>query len=248
MFYLIGLGLKPKHLTLEAIEAIKKCGKIFLENYTSVYSEGTIKELEQITGKKIELLNRKNIEEEFNEILSKAKAENIALLVFGNSLSATTHIQLLLDCRRKKIDFDVIAGISVFDFLGATGLQQYKFGRTTTIALPEKNFFPESFYDAIVENHKIGLHTLCLLDIKAEQNRLMTAKEALEVLEKIESNRKTKILSNAIIVAFSNAFSANEKIAVGKLSEIKKAEIGTPASIIVCGKLNEKEKEALNLK
>ena len=247
MFYLIGLGLKPKQLTLEALEAIRYCDEVFLENYTSVYAEGNIFELEKICGKKTKIAERTFVEEEFEKILENSRAKNIALLVLGNPLSATTHIQAILDAKNLKIDFKIIPGISVFDFLGATGLQQYKFGRTTTIVLHEKGFEPESFYDVICENQKMGLHTLCLLDIKAEQNKLMTIKEALDVLEKIESNRKEKILQKSFFVGFSNAFSENEKIFAGTLNELKKHDFGIPASLIVCGKLNEKEKEALGI-
>ncbi len=247
MFYLIGLGLKPKHLTLEAIEAIKKSDEIFFENYTSIYSEGNIAELEKICGKKAKTAERNLVEEQFEKILKNAKEKNIALLVLGNPLSATTHIQTILDSRNLKIDFKIIPGISVFDFLGATGLQQYKFGRTTTIALHEKGFEPESFYDVIAENQKMGFHTLCLLDIKAEQGKLMPIREAIEILEKIESKRAEKILQKSFFVGFSNAFSEKEKIFAGTLNELKKKDFGIPASLIVCGKLNEKEKEALGM-
>lgn len=247
MFYLIGLGLKPKHLTLEAIEAIKECDEVFLENYTSAYSEGKIEELEKITGKKAIIAGRNFVEQEFEKVLEKKFNKKIALLVLGNPLSATTHIQAILDARNLKIDFKAIPGISVFDFLGATGLQQYKFGRTTTIALHEKGFEPESFYDVIAENHKIGLHTLCLLDIKSEQGKLMTIKEAIDVLEKIESKRKEKILQKSVLVGFSNAFSEKEKIFAGNPNDLKKQNFETPASLIVCGKLNGKEKEALGI-
>jgi diphthine synthase len=37
MLYVIGLGLgDEKDITLRGLEAIKKCKKVFLENYTSI--------------------------------------------------------------------------------------------------------------------------------------------------------------------------------------------------------------------
>ena len=34
MLYIIGLGLNEKSISLEGIEAIEKCEKIYLESYT----------------------------------------------------------------------------------------------------------------------------------------------------------------------------------------------------------------------
>ena len=47
MLYLIGLGLNAeKGLTLEAVEILRKCKKVLLESYTSLYF-GDIKKLEE---------------------------------------------------------------------------------------------------------------------------------------------------------------------------------------------------------
>ena len=73
MLYLIGIGLKPEHLTLEALNAIKKCKKIYLEAYTSKYAEGSVKELEKIIGAKLVELGRKAVEEGFESALTEAK-------------------------------------------------------------------------------------------------------------------------------------------------------------------------------
>ena len=56
--YLIGLGLNMKSITREGREAIDKCKKIYLENYTVdfPYKLGPLKE---IIGKKIEEADRK---------------------------------------------------------------------------------------------------------------------------------------------------------------------------------------------
>ena len=34
MLYLIGLGLNEKSISLEGLEAVKKCKKVYLEGYT----------------------------------------------------------------------------------------------------------------------------------------------------------------------------------------------------------------------
>ena len=46
-------------------------------------------------------------------------------------------------------------------------------------------------YDQIKDNQKNGLHTICLLDIKKDEEpeRMMNCKEAIEILEKISKKR-----------------------------------------------------------
>jgi diphthine synthase len=53
--------------------------------------------------------------------------------------------------------------------IGATGLQLYTFGQTVSIVFWEENWRPDSFYHKIKQNRDIGLHTLCLLDIKMKE-------------------------------------------------------------------------------
>ena len=105
MFFLVGIGLKPEHLTLEAQNVLRECSEIYLEQYTSQYSEGSFEFLEALLARKLQLTDRHEVETAFKAKLEKAKSNNVALLVFGNPLTATTHIQLLLDCKKLKIPF-----------------------------------------------------------------------------------------------------------------------------------------------
>ncbi|MEK6941311.1 MAG: diphthine synthase [archaeon] len=245
MLYLIGAGLKPEHLTIEALEAIKKCDRVFLDTYTSMFSDGNLQELEKLAEKKVFLLARKNLEEESGELLSLAKSNNAALLVIGNPLTATTHIQLVLDAHSKRVQVQVIPGISITNFLAKTGLDEYRFGRTCTIPEHREGFEPESFYDFILANKKNGLHSLCLLDTGDGKNFLSAAK-AVEILEKIEKSRQEKPLAESTFVVLAGAGGKNEQILWGNLTKIRRTSIAVyPQSLIVCGNLNEKEQEAL---
>ncbi len=47
--------------------------------------------------------------------------------------------------------------------VAACGLQLYNFGRTVSICFFTEEWRPDSFYEKILENSSIGLHTLCLL-------------------------------------------------------------------------------------
>ncbi len=251
MLYLVGIGLKAKHITLEAIETIKSCKKVFVESYTSQYAEGTLKELEKILEKnkiktKIVMLERLNVEED-EWLVEEATKKDIALLIFGNPLTATTHIQLMIDCKEANVECKIIPGISVTNLIAKSGLDEYRFGRTVTICFHTENFEPESFYEQMKENQKIGLHTLCLLDIKKDEKpkRLMNCTEGIKVIEKIASRRAEK--DDYKYIALIGLGSKKEKIVVGKEKIVKSKEIKKifPQSLIICGRLTEKEKEAI---
>ena len=158
-------------------------------------------------------------------------------------------MQLLLDAKEKNIIVETIPGISIFSFLGKTGLSEYKFGRTVSIVFWQENYKPESFYDKILDNYSNSMHTLCLLDIKkeAKEERLMKPKEALEILQGIAKERSGHIFDNTLIGIISKAGAEDEKIVFGKIQDLIKMEFDTPACLIVCAQLDEKEKEALEL-
>jgi diphthine synthase len=244
MLYLIGLGLKPKHLTLEAVDALKECSEIYLDSFTSKFSEGSINDLEKIINKEIISLNREKLES--NELILKAKTQNIALLVYGNVFFATTHIQFLLDAKEKGIQTHFIPGISFQNFIGASGLDQYKFGRIVSIVFPKQNYAPESFFDSIKSNYEAGLHTLCLLDLDTEINSFMSIQQALKILNKIAVKRNENFLNEAKLVLIAGAGSSNQIIKSGNLKEfLRSGYAAFPQSLIICSKLTEKEIEAL---
>ncbi len=243
MFYLISLGLKPEQITQEALNAIQECSELYFDSYTSCFSEGSLAELEKITRKKIVPLGRADIEERFIEKLKEAKKKSIALLVVGNALFATTHIQLLIDCANLQVPYKFIPGISLTNYLGLTGLSNYRFGETVSVVMPEPNYAPESFYDKIVRNYENNLHTLCLIDIK--NGKPVSVKDALQRLLEIEKNRNAKIIKNALIIVISGLAGEKQKIVAGNAKELLEKEFATPASIIICSKLSENEREAL---
>ena len=246
MLYIIGLGLKPKDISIEGLDALKNCEKIFLESYTSQYATETSRELEVLIGKNLIELNRKQVEEEFKKEIEEAKTKNIALCIYGNPLNATTHLQVILDAKKLGVETKLIAGLSIFEYVAFTGLERYKFGKTTSIVFHEDGYEPESFYDAILENKSIGLHTLCLLDIKMNQNRMMNVRQGLSLLEMIEEKREKNILYESIIIGIAGMGSENQQVKAGTLEQIKEFNFSIfPQSLIVCGKLNEKEIEAL---
>ncbi len=246
MLYLVGTGLSQKHLTKEAVSALKSCEKIYFDNFTSQLPEGYISSLSSECNKEIISLGRKEIEEGFVKNHVVNCNGNVALVVPGNPLNATTHVQLAIDCKTLNIPVKIVPGISVFEYVAFTGLDRYKFGRTSTIVFHEEDYEPESFYDIILKNKSLGLHTLCLLDIRKEESRLMSIRQAISLLELIEERREKNVVADSIIVGLSALGTEKEQVFAGTMEKVKNFSFSSfPQSLIICGNLNEKEIEGL---
>jgi len=243
MLFLIGLGLSEGDISIKAINAIKKCDAVYAEFYTNKFL-GDLKNIEKITGKKIEILSREKTESDF--IINEAKKKSIALLIAGDPLTATTHTELLFEAKKQKIKTEIIHAPSIFTAVAESGLQLYKFGRTVTLAFPEKGFEPESPYEMIFENKKSGLHTLLLLDTKNGE-KFMTIKEGLQILLNIESKLNKKVIDEKTKVIACCALGSREQIIkYDSVKDLLKKDMKeTPATILIPGKLNFKEEEFL---
>ena len=65
MFYLIGLGLfDAEDISLKGINALKNMDKVYAEFFTSRLFGSNFKDIEDIIGKEIIILNRNEVEEE----------------------------------------------------------------------------------------------------------------------------------------------------------------------------------------
>lgn len=237
MLYLIGIGLHDeKDISLKGIEAAKNCEHVFMELYTCPLKIN-VEFLEKLIMKKIEVLERGDVEEK-NVVLQSARICDTALLAGGDALSATTHITLALEAKKKGIPVEVIHSSSIFTAVAETGLQLYKFGPAVSVPKPQANYSPGSFYDNILENKKRGLHTLMLLDIG------MAANEGIKLLVEIEKRKKKKLfLESTEIVAVAH-LGAGSRIMYGRISALRKADFGElPHSLILPGKLHFMEKE-----
>jgi diphthine synthase len=245
MLTLISIGLfDEKDLSLRGIEEAKKAFKVYIELYTSKW-HGSLKNLEKIVGKKITELKRSDLEENSGKIIQEAKKQDVAIFIEGSALVQTTHLSLLQEARKLKIKTKIVHNASIISAVGETGLHAQKFGQYVTIPFQErtKGKLPESVFEIIRENQKRVLHTLCLLDMAAEQNRYMTVNESLEIL----LNGKV-VEENTEIVAFARAGSDKPLIAYGKVKDLIRKNIREiPAVVIIPGKMHYTEKEFLNL-
>ena len=261
--YLIGLGLcGAKDISVRALEIVKSCDKIYLEAYTSLLSS-TIEELSEFYGKEIILADRNQSEQGMDDFIQSAKDKDIAFLVIGDPVSATTHMGIYRTAKEQNIKIQVIHNASIFSAVGITGLQPYKFGKTTSIPFLDRVPNLETPYHVIKANQSIGAHTLCLLDImvdnvaqetgnkdQTESNtRFMTILQALEVLEDIESRLKEKIITDETLVVGCARLGHDDFIVKsGPLKEIKEFDFGAPLhSLVIPGKLHFSEEEILDL-
>ncbi|MFH1421256.1 MAG: diphthine synthase [Planctomycetota bacterium] len=246
--YLVGTGLNDeKDITIKGLEAIRACDEVYLENYTSLIN-CSVSELEKYYGKKIKVVDRKFVEQT-DKLVDSAKSRNVALLVIGDPFGATTHIDLMLRCKKENVNFKIINNASILTAVGITGLQIYKFGKTTSIPYPDKNFKPETSYEVINQNKILGLHTLVLLDLKPEQNKFMTVAEAIDILLEIESRKKQETFtSKTFCVGCARIGSDDFVIKAGTAEELKAYDFGNqPHSLIVPGELHFVEEDALKI-
>ncbi len=240
MLYIVSLGLHDeKDLSLRGIDALKKCETVFMETYTSSI-KADIPALESLIWKKIEIIGRKDVEEEF-VILQSAKNRNTGFIVPGDALSATTHSQIVIEARKLGIPVQIIHGSSIFSAVAETGLSLYKFGMTVSVPKPQENYFPTSPYDNILENKKRGLHTLILLDIG------MAAKEGINILLELEKKINKKLFSESTLLIAVAHLGENSTIKYGTIADLKEADFGAlPHTLILPGDLHFSEEEFLS--
>lgn len=246
----VGLGLNDElGMSLRGLEEVRKADKVFMELYTSVMPNFSIKRLKEISGKNLHVLSRKELEDENGEKILKAAKDGkvVALLVPGDPLIATTHVALRIQAEKLGIKTRIIHGASIISaVVGLSGLHNYKFGKSVTIPFPRETF-SETPYEVISQNKGLGLHTLCLLDINAEEKRYLSISEALNLLLKIEKERcRGVIVDDALVVGVARAGSDNPVVKAGFLKEVINHDFGQPPhSLVFPGKLHFMEAEAL---
>lgn len=216
------------------MEIIAGCERVYLESYTSILADSS--RLSKVLGKELIVADREMVESASDEILKNANQVDVAFLVVGDPFGATTHADLLLRADELSIPTQALHNASILTAVGQTGLQLYRFGQTVSIPWFEGGWRPDSWYDRIKENKKLGLHTLVLLDIKVkepsfenmargkmiyEPPRFMTVAQAIEQMLEIEQERGDGVLSeNAMGVACCRMGCPTQLILTGPLGKL----------------------------
>ena len=245
----VGLGLYDElGISLRGLEELKNADAAFIELYTSFMPEFSIRRFEELCGKRIRKISRKELEEESGKIvIEAAKRGKAVLLVPGDPLIATTHIALRIYAEKLGVKTRVVHGSSIISaVMGLCGLHNYKFGKSVTIPFQNENP-SETPYEVIAKNKENGLHTLCLLDIKAEEKRCMKIREGLEMLLKIEEERKKNVATmETIAVGVARAGSSNPTVKASFIRELLNYDFGGPPySLVFLARLHFMEAEAL---
>lgn len=249
--YLVGLGLYGKEdMTVEGLKVLRNVDKVFGEFYTSFLGiETDISDIEDLIGQDINILNRDQVENGFNDILKKFKEKNIGFVTAGDPMVATTHSDIRLKALKLGMDTNVVHAPSVFSAIAETGLQIYKFGRSTSIVFPQedRNYFPTSYYDVIKENMENGHHTMLFLDIESDENRYMTVSDAVDILLKAEDKRGDGILDlDTIGVGVARIGSDDPVIRADYLKNLRDMNLGDPLhTLVLPGELHHVESKYL---
>ena len=264
MLYMIGLGLgNEKDISINALEAVKKCNKVYLESYTSIL-QTSVENMEKFYGKDIIIANRELVEKKAEEtILKDASEGDTAFLIIGDVFGATTHVDLALRAKKAGIEIKYFNNASIMNAIGVSGLELYKFGKTTSMVFFEDNWKPTTAYDVVEMNKKNGMHTLVLLDIKTAESskedilkgndkplppRFMTVNDCLKQFIEIEKEKKKGLFDeNTIVVGCARIGCDDFIVKSGTVKELTSFDFGGPLHcVIVPGDLHFMEEEFLN--
>lgn len=267
MLYLVGMGLgDEKDITLRGLEIVRKCERVYLEAYTSLLSFGlsnnAVSTLEDLYGRPVILADREMVEQGMEQILEEACTSDVAFLVVGDPFGATTHSDLVVRARKMGVEVKVIHNASVMNAVGVCGLQLYRFGEAISIPFFTETWKPDSFYDKIKANKQLGLHTLCLLDIRVkepsieslcrgkkdyEPPKFMTINTAIEQLLEIEEKRAESAYNeDTHCVGLVRLGSEMQKIVAGSMKDLLTIDFGPPLHcLVIVGKTHPLEEEML---
>lgn len=246
----VGLGLyDARDVSLKGLDVIRAADVVCLERYTSVLAGSKVAELEALYGKRVEVLQREDVEDG-RALLEAARASEVVLLVPGDSMAATTHVELRVRATKLGIATRIVHGASIVGGVaGLLGLQSYKFGRASTVPFPQPGFEPDSPYDVLAGNLQRGLHTLLLLDIDAARERYMTANEGIRLLVAIEKRRgKNLFVPETLACVVARAGSDAPGVFAGPAERLAETDFGGPLhTLAVPGELHFMEEEALRV-
>ena len=247
--WLIGLGPGDlQQMTVAALDAARSADYRFLEGYTALLPPDEVVNLEGLIGH-WELRMRSAVEDP-QDLLALALTSKVALLVVGDPLQATTHVDLQIRCEEMGLPCHVEHGVSITTIVtGAVGLQSYRFGRQCTFAYPYGDYLPTSPLEVILANRERDLHTLVLLDLdptgmgEGEQSP-MTPEVAVDVLRMMAEKLELDV-EDWTLVLCSDMGTDDARISVGNLDQISGVKGGRIHCLLVPAELHDVEATAL---
>ncbi|MBS3815917.1 MAG: diphthine synthase, partial [Hadesarchaea archaeon] len=113
MLIFVGLGLQSNGLSIRGLESLEDADSIYAELYTSLIPDSSLSNLSDEIGEEIKVLDRERIEDDPSEVLESASKGKTILLVPGDPMIATTHIDLRLRAEKAGIETKIIHGASI---------------------------------------------------------------------------------------------------------------------------------------
>jgi len=246
MLFLVGLGLSSKDITLGAMEACRS-SELFIDRFTSNIDESITSYIEEITGKRIVELSRSDMEESASEIVKRAAIKNVAVLVGGDPLIATTHKILYIKAKEQGVETEVVhANSIIITAIGESGLDFYRFGSACTVPKWSEHYSPVSFYEKIESNMKANEHTMLLLDYDPITRTTLSIREAIDALEKADSHYKKGIITGSTKIIILHNMSRKNSITIATtIDNAKTMEMNGINILIIPSTLAAVEKEAV---
>lgn len=245
MLTFVGLGLYDlRDISVKGLECIRNADVVYLESYTSRLLGCTLIQMQEWYEQEIHVLSRHDVEVHPDPLLARAMEEEVVLLVGGDPMVSTTHIDLRIRAHQKGIRTHMIHGSSIATAVcGLTGLQNYRFGKSCSLPFPHRSWFPMTPINVIAENTGRDLHTLVYLDI--QDDRCMSIPEAVVLLEEMAGRNGIAI---PVYVGVARAGSESPVVRAGDARKIRSTDFGPPLHILaIPASLHVMEREYLEL-
>ncbi|MFB6188606.1 MAG: diphthine synthase [Halapricum sp.] len=246
MLTFVGLGLyDDRSITLQGRDALRDADRVFAERYTSHLVGASFEDVEAAHGVDIEIRSREGVEQHPEPILDAAEEEEVVFCTAGDTMISTTHVDLRLRAHERGIDTRIVHGTTAAAAASSlTGLQNYRFGKATTLPFESSHGgegVPASVIETVESNRERGLHTLVFLDIKADDDRedYMTGAEAAQLLASDWDG-------DALGVVVARAGSPDPLVRADRLDALADDGFGDPLHMLVIpGELHYIERDAL---
>jgi diphthine synthase len=255
MLWLIGLGIEGiDGMSMKGRAILETCKLIYIERFTGYLSESELRELrlhcKHDDNNVVNVVGRLFVEDG-RDILEQASNNEVAIIVYGDPLIATTYIELFLRATKRSIKVEVIHSASgITSLIGESGLQIYKFGRTSTIMSEPQSAI--SVYNTLFDNLLLGNHTLILTEYNETKDNIspffLDPNDAMKMLLDVEKDQRSRAFTEeTYVIVASRIGRADKKIISGQTRSLLETNYGTgPHSLIVPGRLHFVEQEAIS--
>jgi len=241
MLSFVGLGLcDERSITVRGRDVLATADSAFAEWYTSRLVGTDVETLEDTHDIDIEVRDRAGVEQDPEPILAAAEEGHAVFLTAGDTMISTTHADLRLRAHERDIETRVVHGTTAQTAASSlTGLQNYRFGKATTLPFEETHGgLPDSVIETIEANQARGLHTLVYLDIHGEVDRFMTGDTAAGLL--------AERFDDQLGVVVGQAGSDDPTVRADYLDSLAEESFGPPLHLLVMpGELHPIERDAL---